>query len=115
MSRYIEVRSEHFRSIPLAKWPLNKLKARLRWLKKQKTGLLPGDKLDENMEKIRRFTKEIFRRYSAEYVERERKKRNAARRKARAKMKQAAQWKKERDWFERRKSANKSLRSMSSS
>ncbi len=115
LKKYVEVRSEYFRPIPLVKWPLYKLKARLRWLKKQRAGLRPGEQLDENTDKIRRFTKEIFRRYSAEHVERERKKRNAARRKARARVKQLAQWKKERDWFAKKKSFNKSLRGISTS
>lgn len=92
---------------PVELWSMKEVKNRLKWLKEQRGTLLgKPDKVHElatNTRKIRKYTRELFRRGTAEYLKQERDGRNARRRQRRVEAKKRAKKALVDRWFQARK------------
>ena len=102
-----------FRPIPLTEWTKRELRNRIGWLQKQRGQLIAkGQNLIENNRKLAKYTRELFRRESADSQTKEREEHNAKRRRKRATVKRKRMKALEDKWMDERKAKRKLLKTL---
>jgi hypothetical protein len=107
----------YFTAIPVALWSTQRVKDRLRWLKAQRLKLPTADVVgrQKNLEKIARYTKELFKRLSPAGVALDRKRYNRKRREDRAEAKKKRLRKMANAALARQRAFRKSMRNQGTS
>lgn len=102
-----------FRPIPLTEWTKRELRNRIGWLQKQRGQLIAkGQNLIENNRKLAKYTRELFRRESADSQTKEREEHNAKHRRKRAAIKRKRMKALEDKWIHERKAQRKLLKAL---
>ena len=102
-----------FRPIPLTEWTKRELRNRIGWVQKQRGQLIAkGQNLIENNRKLAKYTRELFRRESADSQTKEREEHNAKRRRKRATVKRKRMKALEDKWMDERKAKRKLLKTL---
>lgn len=101
-----------FQPIPLSEWTKRELRNRIAWLQQQRGQLIAkGESLVKNNRKLSKYTRELFKRESAQNHAKDREEYNAKRRRKRATAKRKQMKALEDKWIEERKAKRKTLKS----